>query len=252
MKKLFLLPLSLLCMNTMAGTTTVRGISNIGQTPDYLELNINVSSKCHESAEASNNDVNTLSTSLRDIIFAFTGSDPENTLVVQAGLSERKDVIKYKYNEELQKNEEIVICKDGWFSSRKVVAKFTNTGLFERMNPALLFAIDQAVNDKLEASIQRPIPRLLPESTRAMQDQALEEALIDASRKMQIMKRVCGLENVQITDISEARGVALPYKDQVKDNGNISFIDQYVHLAFNITFEFTNTSGVCSAAESLL
>jgi hypothetical protein len=253
MKTLLLSLLTVLTVNAWAGRTTVRGISNIGQSPDYLELELNLKSNCYATAEASNKAIDELADKLIAEIESHTQSDPDNIILKSAGISERKDVFKQEYDPKLERDISVEVCKDGWFGSRKIVAKFSDVSLFEQMNPSLLAIMDTLVNDKLEAKIKKPIPRLLPETIRSMEDQALEEALVVASRKMQIMKRVCQLQNVQITDIGEAGGVARSYRDPVNSApSSINFEDQYVHIGFRITFEFTNTSGSCQATGSLL
>lgn len=216
----------LLMTNVFAGTMTVKGISNIGQSPDYIELKLSVISKCFKSAEESRKAVETSSQKLRKLI--------------AQEISGRAEVS--------------TLCEKGWRSSRQIIAKFSDLNLFESLNPKILSEIDQIeleqrvtnkgmVNIKLHA----PIPRLMPETSADMEEQALKESLINASKKFEIVKDLCSLVNVSIESISNASSVIRPYRDQteVNDDG-LNFALQYVHLAYNITFSFENTTGSCA------
>ncbi len=244
----------LLTTNVFAGTMTVKGISNIGQSPDYIELKLSVISKCFKTAEESRKTVEESSKKLRELIVQEISIVAGDQLVITAGNSQRQDEKITIRDENSGRSETRALCEKGWRSSRQIIAKFSDLNLFESLNPKILSEIDQIeleqrvtnkgmVNIKLHA----PIPRLMPETSADMEEQALKESLINASKKFEIVKDLCSLVNVSIESISNASSVIRPYRDQteVNDDG-LNFALQYVHLAYNITFSFENTTGSCA------
>lgn len=246
----------LLTTNVFAGTMTVKGISNIGQSPDYIELKLSVISKCFKTAEESRKAVEDSSKKLRQLITHEISLDKGDQLVITAGNSQRQDETVTVRNEISGRSEINTLCEKGWRSSRQITAKFSDLNLFESLNPRLLseidqIEIDQRVNNKgmVNVKLHPPIPRLMPETIAHMEEQALKESLINASKKFETVKDLCSLVNVSIESISNARSVIRPYRDQtdINDDG-LNFALQYVHLAYNITFSFENTTGTCAVS----
>ncbi len=256
MKKTLLMSL-FLAGSTMAGTMSVKGISNIGQTPDYIELKISTLGKCFDSAKNSNLAAESAATKLRKVLVNHIDIEGGDQLVVTAGHSARQKETITSISPITNRRETSVVCEKGWRSSRDIIVKFANLHLFETLNPRLLDLVDhieleQRINNEgiVSATIHAPIPRLTPETTAQMEDQALQESLVNASNKFQTVKRICNLVNVSIENISEASSVIRPYRDGTgagNSDNSLNFALQYVHLAYNITFSFDNTSGSCVA-----
>jgi hypothetical protein len=253
---LLLIPVSL------AGTINVNGVSNIGKTPDYIELKVNSVAKCFNTAKESNDAAQSLSIKLQDLIKRHIDISSGDQLVVTTGRSSRKDETTSIFDNSSNRNRTVTLCKKGWRSSRSIIAKFSDLEAFESLNPELLDLIDKVELDQrannngiITATVDEPIARLMPETTDAMEEQALKEALINASDKFQTIKNLCDLQNASISGISEGRAVVRPYRDDTGSGGDsdsLNFALQYVHLSYNITFSFDNTSGTCADQTSIL
>lgn len=246
---------------SIAGTMTVKGVSNIGQAPDYLELKVSTLGKCFKTAQESNAAAEQSILRLKEIVENHIEKEIGDQLILTAGQSARQRETQTILNSQTNRNETSVVCEKGWRSSRELIAKFANLNAFEEMNPKLLEVIDDIelesrVNEKgvVAATVHAPIPRLMPETTSALEENALKESLINASKQFQIVKSLCDLVNVSIKEIGKASSVVRPYRDgtdPTETSEGLNFALQYVHLAYNITFSFENTSGEC-AVDSLL
>jgi uncharacterized protein YggE len=247
---------------SFAGSINVKGISNIGTTPDYIELKIQSIAKCFKTAKESNTAVGELSSKVQDVLKKHIDLKGGDQLVVTAGRSVRQNEIERHIDPMTNRGSNRVICEKGWKSSRDIIVKFTNLSAFEALNPELLDLIDLAEleqrsldNGIISAIVGEPVPRLKVETTEGLEEQALKEALINASNKFQTIKELCDLQNASISGISESSSVVRPYQDGTgsgSSNDSLNFALQYIHLAYNISFSFDNTSGACSEQSSLL
>lgn len=250
MKRL-ILPI-LLINSAFAGTTTVKGISNIGASPDYLELQINVNTRCHESATESNLSITESSKQISDFLKANIDLTSGDQLSVVPGMTLKKTEKEYV------RGDTRIICENKWSGSRKITAKFAQVEKINNIYPSLIELIDTISNGngssrgELLIAVGNPIPRLMPETIESMETQALKESLVKASELFEVMKETCQLENASIVEISKSSPVSRPYRDQTNNGSEISFEQQYVHLAYNITFSFDNLSGSCSLNSDLL
>jgi hypothetical protein len=239
----------------------VKGVSNLGQIPDYLELKVSTLGKCYKSAKESNSAAEKALARMKLIIQDQIKVSSGDQLIVTAGRSSRQKETTSIFNAANNRNETLTLCEKGWRSSREIIIKFSDLNLFELLNPKLLSLIDEIelenrVDEKgsISATIHAPIPRLMPKTIIGLEENALKESLINASKKFQIVKNLCNLVNVSIEEINEASSVIRHYRDGSDDNtgdGSLNFALQYVHLAYNITFSFDNTSGECLAAPIL-
>ena len=107
----------------------------------------------------------------------------------------------------------------------------------------------------ITATIGSPIARLLPETIESMEEVALKESLVNASKKFRVIKQLWNLVNPSIAEISESSAVPRNYRDDVGSNSganSLNFALQYVHLSYTITFDFENTNASCSEESILL
>jgi hypothetical protein len=245
----------LISSTVFAGTVTLKGVSEISEGPDYVALSIKVQTKCYSTAIQSNQDIVKLSMGLQNIIKQHLSFEKGDEMFVRAGLTTRRRETTVTYDELTRRSHTKVLCEKGWTSSRTIDLKFGNMYLWNTLNPALLEHIDALEKNStpdqkafVKATIFEPRPRLNRDTEMMMKEQALGEALSDASNKFQIIKRLCKLENAKITALSENSRVILTRGGKRVDYSTtevLIFDDLKVHLSWSVTWEFENSSGKC-------
>jgi len=238
-----------------SGTMTVKGISNIGKAPDFVELRLEAVSKCFLTAKESNKAVSDLNVKIQKILKKHTNLENGDQLIVVPGISSRQDETKSVFDSSTGRNRSVTVCEKGWRSSRSIISRFSDLTAFELINPDVFDLIDKVEskqraenNGVVSLSISQPLARLLPETIESMEELALKESLSDASDKFQVVKELCDLKNASISKIEEAGQIIRPYSDNTSRDTSVDdlhFSLQYVHLAYNITFHFESAGDTC-------
>lgn len=247
MKKILLL--SLISFQSLAGTLTLKGISNLGLAPEFGALSVNITARCFssgkEALEASRN-------ATADILTHFKRHQDEfpeaKIQILNPGPSLSYSDIQtiHTYNDLGQRVSE-VLCRDSFQVTQRVELRTSHIQDLAFVQADVVDSAPRGVRAKVVVTSGAPRVALYPATVKAQEEKSIASALADASSKFQIIREKCSLDNASIQEIRPAGVVVRNYLDQPVNNpvNALSFEEIYVHQSFDVTFSFNNSTASC-------
>ncbi len=223
MKKTVMLAL-LVAVNAWAGKFEIIGEGTAAKSAEFVRVNINVASECHQSALSARQAVDQLTQMVVVALAKYKTTIPE-----QLSVSPEANLQKLKITYINQQN--VVVCDadHSWTSSTIVQFKLNNLQLLAELQDALLSlngrtpSLSEINTERLTLSLATPIPGVLADTWDSMSDLALQRAHANALRQVRVLSQGMNnpkIELIKVTTTASSSGQVL--YDRVDSEGDTS------------------------------
>lgn len=239
-KLLFAVLTTALSSQLMAGTITINGISNLKHVVEFVSIRASVQSRCYLDPEAASAE------SLR-VAQALKAKMQEH---LDRGGVARDELILSDDSISLGDSYDggQMICKQSWISQRNLVLRTAYLSGLSRLKADLLaYMKANSPSQNLVIALREPDPALYPETVEKLEKEGIQSAALDASEKFKALAQVCEMSEPVLNKVTKAAAVVRDYSDgNVAPGDSLGFEFQYIHQAWDFTWKFKNTKGLCS------
>ncbi len=188
MKTLAGLAITLIATSAWAGRFEVVGEGSATVAAEFVKINIETKSECHISALAAREASDRLAEDAIHALKVFTAPIPEQ---LQTAPGDNIHQLKTVYIN----NEQEIICDEShaWSSSTLIQFKLNDLRQLASLQDALLALNPPAVGaeikniERLSLTLSRPVPGVLAETWDKMSDLALQRAMQNALRQVNVL-----------------------------------------------------------------
>ena len=246
----------------LAGKISVSGNGQVSRKMDFMEVQVKVQGECFPSSHDILNAVNGAAAKIRSVMDSYLSQahDSQDRIIAKPGHTSRED--RHHYDPTTRSNR--LVCKKGWHLTNQITLKIANSGVWSDMQSDILaivdsYAINEGEVEAIKVHLSQPRPMLFPETLKAMEDQARQQALDDASKTFNSIRQQCHLQEPMIVDIAKhSSGRKIAFHSRAHASGELatpafdpSFDLLKVDSKWSITWNYSSrTWGNCSLPRS--